>query len=137
VALEDARRLEAMGRLAGGLAHDFNSVLAVVKAWASLLEERRFARGSPGSGGQPALRLGSGRGADAAAAQLRPAGWRCGSRPWTWTRRCGPRCRRWVASCHRRSASKLTTGARGKQVLLDDTQLNRILLNLPPTRATP
>jgi PAS domain S-box-containing protein len=129
VALEDARRLEAMGRLAGGLAHDFNSVLAVVKAWASLLE----------SGDSPEDRL-------AAVASLRFASDRAAAltrQLLSFARRDALRVtpvdvdeamRATVPSLGRllppEIRIELTTGARGKQVLLDDTQLNRILLNL-------
>ncbi|MBA3948361.1 MAG: PAS domain S-box protein [Acidobacteria bacterium] len=38
--LSEARRLEAIGRLAGGVAHDFNNMLSVVGGYADLLEEQ-------------------------------------------------------------------------------------------------
>jgi CheY-like chemotaxis protein len=129
VALEDARRLAAMGRLAGGLAHDFNSVLAVVKAWASVLErgdspeDRRAAVDS--------MRIA----ADRAAALTRQL--------LSFARRDALRVsavdvdealRATVPSLARllppELRIELATRATGKQVLLDDTQLNRILLNL-------
>ena len=36
--LEEARKLEAMGRVAGGVAHEFNNILQVVLGWAEELE---------------------------------------------------------------------------------------------------
>src|SRR6185436_3915249 len=38
--LEDARRIEAVGRLAGGVAHDFNNVITVVSSYAFLLSRK-------------------------------------------------------------------------------------------------
>lgn len=38
--LDDARRIEAVGRLAGGVAHDFNNVITVVSSYAFLLARK-------------------------------------------------------------------------------------------------
>ena len=38
--LSEARRLEALGRLAGGVAHDFNNMLSVMSGYAELIEEQ-------------------------------------------------------------------------------------------------
>ena len=38
--LSEARRLEALGRLAGGVAHDFNNMLSVMAGYAELIEEQ-------------------------------------------------------------------------------------------------
>jgi signal transduction histidine kinase/ActR/RegA family two-component response regulator len=38
--LEEARRIEAVGRLAGGVAHDFNNVITVVSSYAFLLAKK-------------------------------------------------------------------------------------------------
>ncbi|MCC7536077.1 MAG: PAS domain S-box protein [Deltaproteobacteria bacterium] len=42
-----AQRMEAVGRLAGGVAHDFNNLIAVVLNYAAILE-RRLPPGAPG-----------------------------------------------------------------------------------------
>jgi len=38
--LREARRLEAVGRLAGGIAHDFSNILAVISGYSELMLKR-------------------------------------------------------------------------------------------------
>src|SRR5215470_4201552 len=38
--LREARRLEAIGRLAGGVAHDFSNILAVISGYSELMLKR-------------------------------------------------------------------------------------------------
>jgi PAS domain S-box-containing protein len=44
--IAEAQRLEAVGRLAGGVAHDFNNILTIINGYAEILEPR-FAAGDP------------------------------------------------------------------------------------------
>jgi signal transduction histidine kinase len=128
--LIETQRMESLGRMAAGVAHDFNNVLTVVRGHADLLL-RHFAPGSAERQGAEAIGGATDRGAEltrqllafAARQELAPT-------EMDPDRALGDLRELLASLAGRQTQLVLGLGARGREILADPTQFAQVIMNL-------
>ena len=129
--LAESQKMEAIGKLAGGVAHDFNNMLTAILGYASMIQEDAPPKSAIRDQAlQIRTRRRERRGADAEAAGLQPQAGAAG-RPGRFRARCSATCCRWCAT---RVGEDITvTTQMGEDlwpILADPVQVEQSIVNL-------